>query len=108
MRVGEMIRTHPRRPPVDEQALQQCIELCFSCSQTCTSCADACLAEPKVEELVRCIRLNLDCADICGATGRLLTRLTDPEPALLRQALAACAEACRVCGDECAKHGSHM
>ncbi len=57
-----------------------------------------------VDELVRCIRLNLDCADVCAATGRLLSRQTMPEWQLLQAQLQACALACRLCGDECARH----
>lgn len=108
MHVVEMIRTHPRRPTVDVATLQRCIEACYDCAQACTSCADACLAESDVQAQVRCIRLNLDCADICAATGRVVSRLTDPDTAVVRQQLAACAEACRACGDECAKHAEHM
>lgn len=108
MHVADMIRTHPRQPSIDAATLQRCIEACYDCAQICTSCADACLAEPNVAEQVRCIRLNLDCADVCAATGRVASRLTDPDPAVLREQLAACAEVCRACGDECAKHAQHM
>lgn len=103
-----MIRTHPRRPTVAADHLQRCIEACYDCAQTCTSCADACLGEPNVSELVRCIRLNLDCADVCEATGNVVSRLTEPVATVLRQQLTACAEVCRACGDECAKHAHHM
>ena len=37
-------------------------------------CADDCLSEDDHADLVRCIRLDLDCADVCDATGRILTR----------------------------------
>ncbi len=77
------------------------------CALTCTSCADACLAEEQVQELVRCIRLNLDCADVCNATGSVLTRQTSPDPGLARNMLEACAEACRVCAQECERHARH-
>ena len=36
-------------------------------AQVCTACADACLGEDDVGELTRCIRLDLDCADLCAA-----------------------------------------
>jgi len=49
---------------VDKQVLANCIEACFDCAQTCTACADACLSEQLVAELTRCIRVNLDCADV--------------------------------------------
>ncbi|HEX2190574.1 MAG TPA: four-helix bundle copper-binding protein [Longimicrobiaceae bacterium] len=100
----KMLETHPRPSSLDRAALADCVHACFDCEQTCTSCADACLGEPMLAELVRCIRLNLDCADVCGATGRLVARQTETEAAVLRAQLQACAEACRACGEECEKH----
>lgn len=58
--------------------------------------------------LVRCIRLNLDCADVCETTGNVLSRQTAFEPALARTLVQACAEACRVCAEECEKHAENM
>ncbi len=100
--VTQMLDTHPQATA--SEALARCIEECFDCAQTCTSCADACLGEEHVHELVRCIRLNLDCADVCETTGRVLTRQTAFERQLARVTLEACAEACRVCGEECERH----
>jgi hypothetical protein len=74
---------------------------------TCTSCADACLGEKGVQNLVRCIRLNLDCADICAVTARLLTRQTEPPLALLRRQLEVCEAACQACEAECDQHAHH-
>lgn len=73
-------------------------------AQTCTSCADACLAEPDVQDLRQCIRLNLDCADVCNTTGRLATRRTGSDEELIRRMLDVCATICRLCGEECARH----
>ncbi|RYI99321.1 MAG: four-helix bundle copper-binding protein [Acetobacteraceae bacterium] len=102
-----MLRTHPHQPSAME-TIRACIEACFDCAQTCTNCADACLAEPHLPELVHCIRLNLDCADLCGATGRIAARLTKPSRAMTEAALQACLTACGACGDECRGHaGMH-
>ena len=57
--------------------------------------------------LVRCIRLDLDCADVCGATGRIMSRQTAFDPQIARAQLQACATACRVCAEECAIHAQH-
>lgn len=107
---SEMLQTHPRQPQVDRTLLQACIDACFDCAQACTACADACLGEQQhLQMLVRCIRLNLDCADVCEATGRLLSRQTEPDWSLIRAQLEACAAACRSCGDECQRHaGMHQ
>jgi hypothetical protein len=89
---------------VDKQVLARCIDECFSCAQTCTACADACLSEQMVADLVKCIRTNLDCADICDATGRVLSRHTGYDANLTRTIVEACAQACKTCADECAAH----
>jgi Domain of Unknown Function (DUF326) len=104
----QMIETHPAEPVVEAQVLSRCIEACYDCAQSCTACADACLGEEDVQRLVRCIRLNLDCADVCEATGRVLTRETEFEPALAKAIVTACADACRTCADECDLHADHM
>jgi hypothetical protein len=104
MQHREMISSHPDVQGNTAEALLRCIEECYTCAQTCTSCADACLAEKMVDQLKQCIRLNLDCADICAATGSMASRRTGSNEQILRQVIEACAAACRVCGDECEKH----
>ena len=105
--VAEMLHTHPRAAEVNAAQLKACIEACYACDQACTACADACLSEANVQSLVRCIRLNLDCADVCATTGRMLLRQSEPPAALLRQTLELCAAACRACAAECEKHAHH-
>lgn len=97
----DILNAHPRPSPYVD-ALQACIDACFECEQCCTSCADACLAEEK--DMRRCIRTDLDCADICGATGRALSRQTEPSWSLLRAQIGACQTACRICAEECEQH----
>ena len=86
---------------------QSCIEACVRCAEECEHCADACLGEQDPTMLTRCIRLNLDCADLCDTTGRILSRQTAFEPQLALATLQACATACRICGDECERHAQH-
>lgn len=108
MQVQEIINTHPQVRGQTNDALIRCIEECYSCAQTCTSCADACLAEDNVKSLTQCIRLNLDCADVCSITGRIATRRTGFDEEMIRRMLHACAAACRLCAEECEKHaGMH-
>jgi hypothetical protein len=106
MHAHQMISTHPDVQGSVNEPLVRCIEACFDCAQACTSCADACMAEDMVAELRQCIRLNLDCADVCTATGALASRRTGGNELLLRTVLEACALACRLCGEECARHAS--
>ena len=68
-----MIATHPDVRGNVNEAFIEAIDEAYACAQTCTSCADACLAEEKVTELRQCIRLNLDCADVCAGTATLAT-----------------------------------
>lgn len=89
---------------IDLQALTACIDACLACAQACTACADACLSEEMVAELGRCIRTDLDCADVCAATVAVLSRHTGYDANVTRAVLTACAAACRACGDECASH----
>jgi hypothetical protein len=105
VRTEEMIRTHPRI--ARREGLVECIEA-YECAQTCIACADACLAEPNVESLLRCIRLNQDCAAICQATGEVLARQTEREWGVVRAQVAACIEACRACAGEREMHAAHM
>lgn len=106
MHAHQMISTHPDVQGSVNEPLVRCIEACFDCAQVCTSCADACMAEDMVAELRQCIRLNLDCADVCTAIGALASRRTGGNELLLRTMLEACALACRLCGEECARHTS--
>ena len=107
MQTHAMIATHPDVAGRTNDALIAAIDAAYSCAQTCTSCADACLAEDMVAQLRQCIRLNLDCADVCAATAAMANRRTGSNQELLRTMLEACVEACRICGDECARHASH-
>jgi hypothetical protein len=104
---AEMLDAYPKDlGGVDRDKLRECIQACVECAQACTACADACLSEDMVAELTKCIRSNLDCADICDSVGRVLSRHTGYDANLTRSVLDACAAACKACGDECASHAS--
>jgi hypothetical protein len=106
-RLHRMLETHPEPAGPNGDAARRCIEACAECAQTCTVCADACLGEENVNEMVACVRLNLDCAEVCHVTGTLMTRPSHRDAPALRAQLQACIEICRACGDECAEHGEH-
>ena len=99
-----MLETYPQSINLDRQQIAATIDALIACSQACTACADACLSEDMVAELTKCIRTNLDCADICGTTARVLSRHTGYDATISRTLLEACAAACKSCGDECATH----
>jgi hypothetical protein len=102
--VRAMFRSHPEKPPHAE-TMSHCIDSCFGCVETCTACADACLSERDIEHLVACVRLNLDCAAVCSATGNIMARANKAgHRQLLEALLANCIAFCRACASECARH----
>ena len=104
----QMLDAYPRDFGLDAALLAECIEACFDCAQACTACADACLAEKMVGDLVQCIRLNLDCADVSATTGRVMSRQIEYDADLSRTVVEACRQACASCADECEEHaGMH-
>lgn len=103
-----MLETYPAEINLDRGKLAATIDALMACSEACTACADACLSEDSVGELTKCIRTNLDCADICDTTARVLSRHTGYDANITRTLLEACATACTSCADECARHaGRH-
>ena len=107
-RAATMLETYPADlGRVDRQALAACIEACVECAQACTACADACLSEDPAANLGRCIRTNLDCADVCETTGRVLSRHTGYDANVTRTVVQACIAACRSCAEECVRHSMY-
>ncbi|MBL1065099.1 four-helix bundle copper-binding protein [Streptomyces sp. 7-21] len=105
--VKDMLDSNPAGlGTVDRDALARCIAECERCAQACTMCADSCLSEENVEDLARCVRLDLDCADVCDITARLLSRHTGHESRIARAQLQACAVACATCAEECERHAA--
>jgi hypothetical protein len=102
----QMLDAYPRTFNLDTGVLAATTEAANDCAQACTACADDDLSEPDVAELIKCIRLCLDCADVCTATVRVISRQTEYDANLTRSILEACATACRSCGDECQHHAA--
>jgi hypothetical protein len=100
----QMLDTYPRDFNVDAGVLAAAIDALSDCAQACTACADDCLSEEMVAELTKCIRLDLDCADVCTATLRVVSRQTDYDANVTRPLVEACVATCRSCADECARH----
>lgn len=83
---------------------EQLIEILNKCAATCSYCAAACLGEDDVKMMTDCIRLDMDCADICRTTVGLLARGSKHGKHLLKE----CIEICDLCAAECAKHAGKM
>lgn len=86
-----------------QQPYHACIEACVECWTACEMCSDACLHEPNVEQMVRCIRLDRDCAAICRLAAEAMIRGSE----MAAPFCALCAEICEACAEECAKHAQH-
>jgi len=79
-----------------------CAKACDDCARMCETCSSHCarlLTEGKKEHQIT-FQLCQDCAAVCDAAGRI-TAKDGPMSQLI---CAACADACKRCGDECEKH----
>lgn len=98
---------HPAAPDVqqDERFLESaCIDACLETAQACASGADACLEEPAVAALRDCIRAQQNCADVCLAAARVLSRLGSSTGESWRALLEASRTACALCAEQCGRH----
>lgn len=103
----DVLRSHPAAIGATGGRLLEATAHAARCAQACAACADACLAEPDVAGLVQCIRLDLDCADLCGAMATMGLRRaggTAATLATLRGLVDLCVDACRACAEECERH----
>jgi hypothetical protein len=100
----QLLDTYPRSVNVDAGVLAATIDALSDCAQACTADADDNLSEHNLSEMVKCIRLCLDCADICIVTARVASRQTAYDATVTRPLLQACVAACKSCGDECERH----
>ncbi len=100
----QLLDTYPRTLSVDADVLAGTVDALSDCAQACTADVAADLSEHNVTEMIRCIRLCLDCADICAATLGVLSRQAEYDAGVTRPLLEACAASCRSCGDECERH----
>ena len=85
------------------QQNKQLLDALNNCAAECNHCTSACLEEQDIKMLARCIKLDIDCAQICSLTASLISRSSEHGNHLLKE----CAEVCNACADECEKH-SHM
>ena len=111
MSIEAMISEHPEVGGDYNESLGLAVRRAMLCSAICNSCADACIAEMKggadssgSMDMSQCIRLCLDCSDVCQTTARVAMRRTGHDRQLIRAMLAVCIEACVRCGEECAGH----
>jgi uncharacterized protein DUF326 len=88
----------------DASLLAATIDALDDCAQACTADADADLREDDVKNMITCIRLCLDCTDVCTATVGVISRRAAYDQAVTGPLLEACAATCARCGEECERH----
>jgi hypothetical protein len=74
-----------------------------NCASECTKCAIACLGEEDVSMMADCIKLDLDCSEICKTVASFASRSSVHAQHLMKE----CIEICKACASECEKH-SHF
>lgn len=79
---------------------KQLISTLNDCASECNHCTIACLDEQNVKMLTKCIKLNLDCAEICKLAVSFLARGSEHSEHILKE----CAELCEACAKECEMH----
>ena len=79
------------------------IDSLMNCTATCNHCLASCLEEEDVQMLADCIRLDIDCAEICALAVGFISRGS----AHAQHILDECADICEACATECSKH-AHM
>ncbi len=101
--LGGVVAQQPRPGSPDHAAhFAACAKACGECALACDTCAAHCgrmLADGKKEHLTT-LRTCQDCAAVCGSAACVTAR-GGPFSDLI---CTACAEACKRCGDECAKY----
>ena len=100
----QKLDTYSRTFNVDADVLAAAIDALSDCVQACNADNAADLSEPNVTEMVTCIRLCLECTDICTATAGVISRPAAYDAGVTRPLLEACVASCKSCGDECERH----
>lgn len=88
---------------MSHQNQKELINMLNECAVECNYCTAACLEEQDVKMLAKCIKLEIDCAEICRLASSFLARGSEHAEHILKE----CAEVCEACAKECEKH-SHM
>jgi hypothetical protein len=86
---------------LDPQAFAMCIDAAFKAAQACMACSDICLAVEDTRLLIKCVRLNGDCADLCVATAWMLSREPHPDRDTMQKQIESCTRVCQETAAEC-------
>ena len=84
--------------------LTAAIDALRDCDQTCTSCA---MAMVETGGMVVEVRRALDCADLCDAVERVLSRGPAADARVIATAVEAAVVACEASAAACGAHADH-
>ena len=103
----QMLYTYPGTWKASEDVLAAAIDALADCAQACTADTDADLSEQNLAEMVTCIRLCLNCTDVCTAALGVASRQATYDASVVKPLFEACVAICKSCGDECQRHAPH-
>ncbi|WP_422101670.1 four-helix bundle copper-binding protein [Vreelandella sp.] len=83
-------------------AFKDAINACYTCAAYCDQCASQCLEEEDVHKMSECIRLDIQCAQICRLTASYMAQNSE----FANDLGQLCAQICQKCADECAQHSA--
>jgi len=104
----QMLDSHPRTSGLHVGVLAAAIDALTDCAQACTAGVDADLDEQDLAEMVTCIRLCLDCVDVCTAAAGVVSRQAEYDANVARPLLEACVAICKSRADECERRARHF
>jgi len=85
------------------ESYSECAKACSDCQRECDSCAAHCadmMARSQGQNHQTTLRTCLDCADVCSAASKIVSR-SGPFSADICE---TCADACKRCGEACRQH----
>lgn len=100
----QMLDTYPNHSRIGAGVLATAIDALSDCIQSCTADVDADLSGSDLADMVKCIRLCLQCTDVCEATLGVVSRPAKWDANVARPLVQACVAICKSCGDECEHH----
>ena len=79
---------------------KKALQVLYECAIACDHCFSSCLQEEDVKMMTNCIRLNVECAQICRTTAALIAQ----EVSYIQEMAEVCSDVCAACARECEEH----
>jgi hypothetical protein len=101
--MGQVSPGQEQRQQGQANSFRDCAKACSDCQRECDSCASHCaemMTSHPGHNHQTTLRTCLDCADVCAAASRIVSR----GGPFSGQICEACAEVCKRCGEACQQH----